>query len=446
MIKVRFAPSPTGYLHLGNGRAAIFNYLFTKSVGGKFVLRIDDTDKERSKIEYENSIYEDLKWIGIEFDEKYTQSLRKDLYESAFQKLKSAGKIYPCYETKEELEELRQKQISEKKPPLYCRQALELSEEDIKNLEKSGRKPHWRFKLSREKIKFDDLIHGEITFDLGSVSDPVIRKADGDFTYTFASCVDDVDIGISHIIRGDDHVSNTASQIEIFKALDENVDIKFGHYPLINFEDHGKMSKRLNDLSLRHFRNEGLESDTVVSFLAKIGTSDQVKMYRNFDDLVAEFSFEKISTANPKIFLKDLFDLNRKNYATMEFSDAKARFQIEDEKFWTLIHENLSSNFEIEDWKKICFAEIDKPHFDDAEFLKIIYNLLQTKIIDQKISENWAELWINLVKENVKYLKSKDIFMNLMKIIVGKTKGPKLVDILDFIGIQKTKNRIENLM
>lgn len=442
MIKVRFAPSPTGFLHLGNGRAAIFNYLFAKANNGRFVLRIDDTDTERSKPEYENGIYEDLSWLNIKYDEKYKQSERKDLYIREFNKLVEKGIVYPCYETKEELEIMRNYQLQNKKPPVYNRKALTLTEEEKREFESRGITPHWRFKLNRRKIQFADLIHESIKFDLGSVSDPVVRKADGNFTYTFASCVDDIDIGISHIIRGDDHISNTASQIEIFKALNPDSAIQFGHYPLINFEQSGKMSKRFGDLSIKNFRDQGLEPETVITFLAKIGTSDPLTTCFDFETLVSEFSLAKISKSGPKIFLKDMFLLNRKFLSSLDFYSANKRYNIESEEIWNLIKENVDTPKDIDNWKNILKDDFIGMKVD-TNFMKKVYEIISSTVKN----ENWYDAFIqNIRNEFQNTLSTKEIFTNLRLIVTGLENGPHFADILKFLGFDETKSRIEKLL
>ena len=442
MIKVRFAPSPTGFLHLGNGRAAIFNYLFVKKNNGKFVLRIDDTDTERSKPEYETGIYEDLAWLNIKYDEKYKQSERKDLYIREFNKLVEKGIVYPCYETKEELEIMRNYQLKNKKPPVYNRQALSLTEQEKKDLEAKGIKPHWRFKLNRRKIQFDDLIHKSIKFDLGSVSDPVVRKGDGDFTYTFASCVDDIDIGISHIIRGDDHVSNTASQIEIFNALNPEAKIQFGHYPLINFEQSGKMSKRFGDLSIKNFRDQGLEPETIVTFLAKIGTSDPLTTCFDFDTLVSEFDTSKISTSGPKIFLKDMFLLNRKFLASLDFESANTKYKVESEKLWNIIKENIDTPKDIDTWRTILTNGFIGTKID-INFMEKVHEIISELHENDNWSDTFVQKVINEFKEN---LSTKQIFTNLRMMITSLENGPHFVNILDYLGLDETKLRIEKLL
>ena len=263
----RFAPSPTGLLHLGNIRTALINWLYAKNSGGKFILRIDDTDQERSKEEYISKIKYDLEWLGIDFDETFNQSSRFERYREEFEKLKSAGRIYACYETPDELERKRKLQMAAGGKQVYDRSALELSDQQKKDYELEGRKPHWRFLLQTERMQWNDLLKGEIDIDLTSLSDPVLFREDGVPLYTFCSAVDDIDFNITNVIRGDDHTSNTAVQIEIINALDKN-NISFAHHALLKASSGDKLSKRDNVISIDSFREENIEPISILSLLS----------------------------------------------------------------------------------------------------------------------------------------------------------------------------------
>ena len=269
----RFAPSPTGLLHLGNIRTALINWLYARTNNGKFILRIDDTDLERSKDEYISQIKYDLDWLGIDFDETFNQSSRFDRYREQFEKLKADGRIYPCYETPEELERKRKLLIAAGGKQVYDRSAMELTDQQKKDYEAEGRKPHWRFLLKTERMKWDDLLKGEIDIDLTSLSDPVLFREDGVPLYTFSSAVDDIDYGITNVIRGDDHTSNTAVQVEIINALDQNK-ITFAHHALLKASSGDKLSKRDNVISISSFREANMEPISILSLLATIGTSN----------------------------------------------------------------------------------------------------------------------------------------------------------------------------
>ena len=278
-IKVRFAPSPTGYMHIGNTRTALFNWLLAKKLGGRFMLRIDDTDRERSKKEYEDSLRESLVWLGLNWTEEARQSARMDRYNAVVEQLKQQGRIYACWETPEELELMRKQLMAKGQPPIYARR---LSDEEIAQREKAGRRPHYRFKLVSGEIKWTDLIRGEVKYDASKLSDPIVIREDGTFLYHLPSVIDDVDFGITHIVRGEDHVTNTAVQIEMFNAIGGQVP-EFAHLPLLTGKE-GKLSKRLGSLGVRELRAEGIEPMAICSFLAKLGTSESIEPFYALDE------------------------------------------------------------------------------------------------------------------------------------------------------------------
>ena len=289
-VKVRFAPSPTGKLHVGNIRTALVNWLFAKSLDGVFVLRIDDTDLERSTKENEDGIRADLSWLGMTWDETFKQSEKFERYSQAAEQLKAKGLLYACYETPEELERRKKIAQSRGKPPVYDRAALDLTADDRKTLEAEGRKPHWRFKLSGGRAEWNDLVRGQQSIDTASVSDPVLIREDGSFLYTMPSVVDDIDAKITHVIRGEDHVTNSGAQIEIFLALGAQPP-EMAHMPLLIGADGQGLSKRLGSLSAEQLRNEGYEPMAILSLLAKIGTSDPVESRESLAQLAMEFAF-----------------------------------------------------------------------------------------------------------------------------------------------------------
>ncbi|MBN9579326.1 MAG: glutamate--tRNA ligase, partial [Alphaproteobacteria bacterium] len=293
---VRFAPSPTGLLHVGNARTAVLNALFAKKDGGKFLLRIDDTDRERSKPEYEAAILTDMAWLGITHDLFARQSERSADYDAASARLMASGHLYPAYETPEELDRKRKRQIAMKRPPVYDRSSLKLSADDRARLEAEGRKPHWRFRLSHTRVRWHDLLRGEVEIDTANLSDPVLIREDGSYLYTLPSVVDDVALAVTHIIRGEDHVTNTAAQIEIFAALGAAIPA-FAHFPLLIGAGGEALSKRLGSLSLASLRDDGVEPLALASYLAKTGTSDPVDLKPSLEVLAAEFAFEKIGRA-----------------------------------------------------------------------------------------------------------------------------------------------------
>ncbi|HHL42644.1 MAG TPA: glutamate--tRNA ligase, partial [Hellea balneolensis] len=286
---VRFAPSPTGKLHVGNVRTALMNWLFAKNQGGTFVLRIDDTDVERSTKAYEEGIKTDLKWLGMDWGKTFNQSDRFDVYQAAAEKLRADGFLYPCYETAEELDRQRKILRAQGKPPVYNRDGLKLSDEERQKLEAEGRKPHWRFKLSGKVVNWNDLVRGQQSVNTASLSDPVLIRADGSFLYTLPSVVDDIDAKITHVIRGEDHVTNSGAQIEIFKALGGGLP-EFAHTPLLVGKDGKGLSKRLGSLSMDQLRDQGIEPLAICSLLAKLGTSDPVEPRECMDVLAQEFA------------------------------------------------------------------------------------------------------------------------------------------------------------
>ncbi len=307
-IKVRFAPSPTGFMHIGNTRTALFNWLLSAKLGGRFMLRIDDTDAQRSKKEYEDAIRDALVWLGLEWSEEARQSARVERYNEVTEKLKADGRIYACYETPEELEFMRKRLLNKGLPPIYDRQALNLTREQIAKYEAEGRRPHYRFKLLDGDIVWHDLVRGECRYSEKNLSDPVVIREDGSFLYHLPSVIDDADFGITHIVRGEDHVTNTAAQIQMFEAVGGKIPA-FAHLPLLTGKE-GKLSKRLGSLGVRELRADGVEPMAISSFLAKLGTSDPVEPFYSLKDLAATLDFAKIGRAQPKFDEEELKHFN----------------------------------------------------------------------------------------------------------------------------------------
>ena len=310
-IVARVAPSPTGYLHIGNGRAAMLNFLFARQQGGKFMLRIDDTDDTRSRPEFEQAIIADLAWLGLAHDIFARQSERSARYNQAAGQLKAAGRLYPCYETAAELDRRRKRQMAAGKPPIYDRAALALTAEQRAAFDAEGRKPHWRFRLSHEKIAWTDLIRGPVEIDTATLSDPVLIREDGRFLYTLPSVIDDIDFAVTHVMRGEDHVTNTAPQIEIFDAMGA-ARPAFAHYALFQTAGGEMLSKREGSLSLASLRDDGIESMALASYLAKVGTSDAIEPALSLDALARDFSFAKMGRALAHFDPAELVALNAK--------------------------------------------------------------------------------------------------------------------------------------
>ena len=436
----RFAPSPTGLLHLGNIRTALINWLYARTNNGKFILRIDDTDLERSKDEYISQIKYDLDWLGIDFDETFNQSSRFDRYREQFEKLKADGRIYPCYETPEELERKRKLLIAAGGKQVYDRSAMELTDQQKKDYEAEGRKPHWRFLLKTERMKWDDLLKGEIDIDLTSLSDPVLFREDGVPLYTFSSAVDDIDYDITNVIRGDDHTSNTAVQVEIINALDQNK-ITFAHHALLKASSGDKLSKRDNVISISSFREANMEPISILSLLATIGTSNSIELKDNIDQIKSEFKLSTISTSPGRIEIDVLNALNKKQVQKYNFSEIEERLKKIDEKidqkFWETIRGNLNVVEDIKQWADIVFnSETIKP--SDKDYIKIAMELIPD---DPWNDETWG-LWTSAIKEKTGR-KGKELFLPLREAFTGLNHGPEMKLLIQLLGREKIIERVE---
>ncbi|MEM1391593.1 MAG: glutamate--tRNA ligase [Pseudomonadota bacterium] len=439
---VRFAPSPTGKLHVGNVRTALINWLFAKGQGGMFILRIDDTDTERSTLAYEAAIKEDLTWLGLTWGDTFNQSTRFDKYDVAADKLRDMGLLYACYETADELDRQRKLQRARGKPPIYNRAALDLSDDDKAKFEAEGRKPHWRFKLSGERIVWNDLVRGEQTIDTSSLSDPVLIRADGSYLYTLPSCVDDIDAGITHVVRGEDHVTNSGAQIEIFKALGGTAPA-MAHTPLLVGADGSGLSKRLGSLGMDTLRNGGIEPLAICSLLAKLGTSDNIELRPSLDVLADEFDFGKIGRSPARFDESDLNSINAAITHEMSFEDARARLEVLDPKaaneaFWLLVRENCQRVEDAARFVPVAFGEIE-PIIDDEdrEFIATAARLLPEGEPD---GETWGPWTAALKAETGR--KGKGLFMPLRKALTGMERGPGVGDMLVLMGREKALSRL----
>src|SRR3984885_14163592 len=365
-VIVRFAPSPTGLLHVGNARTALLNWLFAKKLGGRFLLRIDDTDAVRSTKAFEEAIYRDLGWLGLSHDGTDRQINRLAKYSAAFYQLQAAERLYPCFETESELERQRSLQAARKQPPIYNRASLEPANKA--KWETEGRKPHWRFKLSRSKVSWTDLVRGPVEIDTATMSDPVLVREDGAFIYTLPSVADDIDMAVSHVVRGEDHVTNTAAQIEIFQALGGPVP-KFAHFPLLVGAGGEALSKRLGSLSLESLRDDGMEPMAVASYLAKIGTSDPVEPRLSLGELAQEFDFTKIGRAPAHFVPEELAGLNAKLLHITPYSAVAARVPpiagISGEVFWDAVRSNLTRVADTADMARLVCVPVT-PLIEDA--------------------------------------------------------------------------------
>ncbi|MEM7650704.1 MAG: glutamate--tRNA ligase [Pseudomonadota bacterium] len=440
-VKVRFAPSPTGMLHVGNARTALITWLFARKSGGHFLLRIDDTDTERSKVEYEEAIQESLKWLGLDWDDKANQKDRSAIYDEKIEQLKADGRLYACYETPEELGLKRKSQLSRGKPPIYDRAALELSDDNISKLEAEGRKPHWRFKLNHAPIEWTDHIRGEVKFEGADLSDPVVIRENGLPLYHLCSVIDDIDFGITHVVRGEDHVSNTAAHVQMFEALGAKPP-EFAHNALISDKEGGKLSKRLGSLSIFDLRDEeGLEAMAIVSLLARLGTSDPIEAFTELAPLIESFDFSKFSRASAKFDPDEILRLNAKILHETDFGDVYGRLQEIgradiDRPSWEVIAPNLERLRDIEDWWRVAKGPVE-PVIEDPDFIAQAAEVLPPA----PWSENtWGE-WTKAVKDKTGR-KGKELFMPLRQALTGMDHGPELNHMLLLIGPEKTKERL----
>ncbi|HEX3672975.1 MAG TPA: glutamate--tRNA ligase [Rhizomicrobium sp.] len=437
---VRFAPSPTGLLHVGNARTAMLNYLFARKHGGKFFLRIDDTDTERSKPEYEAAILEDLRWLGMGHDLFARQIERADAHARAAEALKASGRLYPAYETADELDRRRKRQVAMHKPPVYDRAALKLTVEDRAKLESEGRKPHWRFQLSQARVTWRDLVRGEVEIDTAHLSDPVLIREDGRFLYTLPSVVDDIDFAVTHIVRGEDHVTNTAAQIEIFEALGATVPA-FAHFPLLVGAGGEALSKRIGSLSLREIRESGIEPLALASYLAKTGTSDPIELKPSLDVLASEFDFGKIGRAPAHFDPVELDGLNAKLLHGLPF-DAVANHLIAlgipaGAAFWEAVKANVSKLSDAAGLWTLVDGPVT-PVIEDAAFAAKAAALLPPEPWDEA---TWSA-WTKAVAEATG-LKGRALFHPLRLALTGREHGPELKKLLPLIGRAQALARLE---
>ena len=440
-IKTRFAPSPTGMMHIGNARTALITWLFARANNGHFLLRIDDTDQERSKVEYENAIEESLTWLGLDWDSKFNQKDRMDIYTAKIDALKASGDLYPCYETSDELALKRKSQLARGKPPIYDRAALNLTPDDISKYEAEGRSPHWRFKMRHQPIIWQDLIRGEVSFKGEDMSDPVVIREDGSPLYHLCSIIDDIDSGVTHTIRGEDHVANTACHIQMFEALGATPPT-FAHLPLISATDGSKLSKRFGSLSIFDVRDEdGLEPMAVTSLLARLGTSDPIEAFSDIKPLVESFDFNKFSRSTPKFDNDELLRLNSKILHETSFADIKDRLSDiglsdADEGFWLTVRPNLTCLKDAAEWWRVANGPVE-PVIEDPEFIEQALALLPAQPWDQS---TWKS-WVNNVKDKTGR-KGKQLFMPLRLALTGMQHGPELDTLLLLIGPERTVSRL----
>jgi len=449
-VKVRFAPSPTGNIHIGNARTALVNWTYAKKHGGDFILRFDDTDQARSKQEYADGIERDLKWLGIKPDRIERQSSRFEAYGKATEKLKADGILYACYETADELDRQRKRLALRGKPPVYDRTALSYSQEDLAKFEAEGRKPHWRFLLPnfegtpdnpvRTEVSWNDLVRGDQTVDLASMSDPVLVREDGTWLYTLPSVVDDIEMGVTHIIRGDDHVTNTGAQIAVFNALG-GTPPTFGHHNLLTTASGEGLSKRLGSLSLQSLAEDHFEPMSVASLATLIGTSGPVEAVPDMETLIEKFDIASITKSAAKFDVSELDTLNAKLVHELDFDSVAQRLTAAGveggEVFWNAVRGNI---VKVEDaafwWDRVINAKavIDS---EDRDFISEAVTLLPA----EPWNENTWSAWVAAAKEATGR-KGKGLFMPLRKALTGEEHGPELAALLPIIGRERTLARL----
>jgi glutamyl-tRNA synthetase len=441
-VITRFAPSPTGNLQLGNIRTALIAYLFARNQGGKFMLRIDDTDLERSKDEYTQSIKADLSWLGMSWDDYRHQLGREDVYDAARDKLLASGRLYPCYETEDELALKRKSALGRGLPPIYDRAALKLTDEQKRAYEAEGRKPHYRFLLEHKPIIWQDLVRGKVEFHGKDMSDPVLIREDGTALYHLGSVVDDIEYGMTHIVRGEDHVSNTACHVQMFEALGATPPV-FAHLPLVFDADGKKLSKRIGSLSIATLRDEeGLEPMTVASFQARLGTSDPIEAFADMDALIAQFDINRFSRSNPRFMDEELYRLNAKILHNMDYAQAKPRLDAMglsdlDEAFWNIARANISRFKDIAQWWQVAKGPVT-PVIEDAEFAQQALDLLPSAPWD---NTTW-NTWVSALKEQTGR-NGKLLFMPLRQALTGMNHGPEMPNLLPLIGPEQAQARLK---
>ena len=451
-VVVRFAPSPTGYIHIGNLRTALFNWLLRCKARGEFILRFDDTDVVRSKSEYADAILEDLAWVGIKPDRIEYQSKRSERYDRVAQELKDKGLLYGCYEASDELDRKRKRLRARGQPPVYDRTGFQLRDEDRKSLEESGRKPHWRFLLpnfesdplqtSRVDVKWEDLCREHQAVDLASLSDPVLIREDATYLYTLPSIIDDIDMGVTHVIRGEDHVANTGVQIAIFEILGGTVP-QFAHHNLLVGRDGSGISKRQDSLSIRELRSNGFEPNAVVAIASLIGTSHPVEPIDSLSELAEKFEFKSISRNPAKFDPIELEHLNKRCLHELTYNKAKNRLQQigadNGEAFWEIARQNLDKFSDVGIWSEVINGDIKlERNSVDMEFLVQSATLLP----DEPWDETTWGVWTDAVKVATGR-KGRELFMPLRLALTGMEHGPELKRLLPLIGYQKSLQRLQ---
>jgi glutamyl-tRNA synthetase len=438
---VRFAPSPTGRIHIGNARTALLNWLFAHTRGGTFILRFDDTDRERSKAEYAEAIEADLAWLGIRPDLVRRQSERMGTYGAAAAKLRDLGRLYPAYETAEELERRRKLQQARGLPPIYDRAALRLSADQRAALEASGRRPHWRFRLEPTVVRWDDIVRGESHIDSGSLSDPVLIREDGTYLYTLPSVVDDIDFGVTHVIRGEDHVTNTAVQIQIFEAL-AGAAPRFGHHNLLTDAGGGGLSKRSGALSIAALRTKGVESLAVAALAVMVGSAEAVRPVASLDELAGLVDLSQLSHGSARFDEAELDALSARTLHRLPYAAVAGRLSAlgvtgeNAEALWLAVRDNLSRIEDAAAWRQVAEGEVE-PIVEEPDYLKFAASCAPEGPWDQS---TWSA-WTGRLKE-ITGRKGRALFHPLRLALTGREAGPDLGPLLPLIGRARALARL----
>lgn len=439
-VKVRFAPSPTGLLHVGNARPALLNWLFARHQGGRYLLRLDDTDAERSTEENAAAIEADLRWLGLDWDETFRQSSRLERYAAAAGTLRASGRLYPCFESEDELRVKRELRLKRGQPPIYDRAMLKMTAAQREAAEAGGKRPYWRFLLSDRAVGWDDLVLGRRQVKLPSVSDPVLIRADGTPLYSFTSVVDDLDSGITHVIRGEDHVTNTGVQMDLIAALGSDpARMGFAHLPLLLDADGEKLSKRTGGLSLRRLRQDGTEPAAITAYLARLGSSADPAP-ATLDELVAEFDLGRFAASPPRFDIRQLQALNRRVLHGMPYADVAARLPAgATESFWNAVRGNLDLLTEARGWWDVVAGTIVPPVIEgEGEFLNTALEALPQEPWDESI---WT-VWTDALKQTTGR-KGKALFLPLRLALTGEEHGPDLKSLLPLIGRARVASRLQ---
>ncbi|AVP86998.1 hypothetical protein phytr_350 [Candidatus Phycorickettsia trachydisci] len=442
MIITRFAPSPTGLLHVGSVRPALANYLFARKMGGKFILRIDDTDLSRCSDYNKQMILQNLKWLGLSWDEIMYQSNNLDKYKQVVDKLLKSGRLYECFEDKIELEIKRKSQLTAGMPPIYDRSSLKLSNDQKDQYKAEGKKPHYRFKLEHEDIAWNDLVRGDLLYKGENISDPIVIREDGTFTYLLCSVIDDIACKTSHIFRGEDHISNTAIQIQMFKALGAKLP-EFGHLSLIKAKG-DKISKRVGGYEVLALENKGIEPMVVNSFFAYLGTSKPISLKKNLQKLIEDFDISSFSLSPTFYNPEDLWTLNHKFLSYLDFADVKSGLdniglQEVKEEFWLAVRNNIAKLTDAKNWWTLCKSAPNiKDIKFDINFIEKALEALPRKDFDETTWSKWTSELSKLTGK-----KGKDLFLPLRLALTGLENGPEMKLLLPLIGKDQTLSRLK---